>query len=106
MAITSTQTDGVERIQMATGAWKDTATTPDAAAITVGFLPRLIVIENETDRIKFEWRQGMTSTYCVKEAAAGTRTLETSGGVTIATSNKGFSFAVIQNKQYRWQANS
>ena len=106
MAITSSQTDGVDRIQMATGAFLDSATTPDAAAITVGFTPRLIVVENETDRIKFEWREGMTSGYCVKEAAAGTRTLETTGGVTIATSNRGFSFPVIQNKQYRWQANS
>lgn len=105
MAITATQTNGIDRIQLATGRHFDDAGTT-AAAVVVGFKARLIVVENETDRINFTWREGMTSDYCVKSAAAGTRTLETSGGITINTAEDGFGFAVITDKQYRWEAYS
>lgn len=106
MAITSSQTDGIDRIQVATGSYLDDATTPAAASITVGFTPRYIRVENQTDRIMLEWMQGMTSAHALKTVAAGTRTAETSGGITILSTNKGFSFAVTQNKQYRWKAES
>lgn len=104
MTITATQTNGIERIQCATGAHLDSASSPDPASISLGFVPRYIEVENDTDRILLQWRQGMTSAYAIKTAAAGTRTLETSGGITIGATGKSFSFAVTQNKQYRWRA--
>ena len=104
MAITATSTAGIERIQMATGAHLDDAGSPDAAEIVLGFVPRYIAVENQTDRILLEWREGMTSAHAVKTIANGTRSAETSGGITLLAGNRGFSFAPLQNKQYRWQA--
>lgn len=105
MAITATQTNGVDRVQSATGRHFDDAGTT-AAAIVVGFMPRLIVVEDETLRTNLTWREGMTSDYAVKTVAAGTRTLETSGGITINTAEDGFGFAVATDSQYRWEAYS
>lgn len=102
MTTTATQTNAIEIARVATGAYLDDAATPDAASITLGFTPRLILVDNVTDRIKLTWYEGMTSAHAVKDVAAGTRTLETSGGVT--QSGKTFGFAVTQNKQYRWVA--
>jgi hypothetical protein len=36
--------------------------------------------ENETDRVKGEWKEGMAADSCIKTVAAGTRTLEVTGG--------------------------
>ena len=66
----------------------------DSVVVTVGFKPRYVCWENFTDRIKIEWYEGMAANNCLKTAAAGTRTEETTnGGITV--SNNGFS--VIQN---------
>lgn len=102
MAIVQTQVDGIDRVQMATGTFNDSAGSTDT--VMLGFTPRLIIVDNETDRIELKWRTGMTSTYAVKTAAAGTRTLETSGGITILAGNRGFSYAATAAKQYRWEA--
>jgi len=106
MAITQTQSNGVDRIQAANGSYLDDAATPADAAIEVGFTPRYVKVENQTDRILFEWYEGMTNDHCIKTAAAGTRTAETSGGISIDSDGRGFSFPVIQNKQYRFRAES
>lgn len=106
MTITATQTAGIERIQSANGAHLDDAASPAVASIDLGFRPRRVEIVNLTDRISFEWVEGMTSAHALKTVAAGTRTAETSGGVTILATGKGFSFVVLQNKQYYWNAQS
>jgi len=70
----------------------------DSVSVTCGFLPRYIVWENVTDRIKGEWYEGMAANSCIKTVAAGTRTLEVTGGnggITINADNRGFS--VLQN---------
>lgn len=100
MAITSTVTPAVELTRLTTINHLDDAGSPAAASYDVGYLPRYIRVENATDRIALEWFQGMTSTHAVKTVAAGTRTLETSGGVTVGTDGT-FGFAPLQNKQYR-----
>ena len=102
MAIVQTQVNATDRVKMATGTFADSAGSTDTVAL--GFVPRLIVVENETDRIKWTWRTGMTSGYAIQDAAAGTRTLETSGGITILATGKGFSYAATAAKQYRWEA--
>lgn len=72
-----------------------TATTAaDYVEFDVGFKPRYVALENITDRIKIEWYEGMAANTCIKTAAAGTRTLETTnGGITVT--DRGFN--VTQN---------
>lgn len=73
----------------------------DSVEIDVGFVPRYVCWENITDRIKIEWYQGMAANSCIKTAAAGTRTLEVTGGnggITVGgTSGTERKFAVLQN---------
>jgi len=102
MSVTQSVTDAMEITRMATGSFLDDAASPSAASITLGFDPRYVRVENETDRILFEWYEGNDSAKGVKTVAAGTRTLETSGLITV--SNDVIGFPVIQNKQYRFIA--
>lgn len=99
MAITSTLTPADEFVHMTTISHLDDAGSPAAASYTVGYVPRYVRVENATDRISLEWFEGMTTAHAVKTAAAGTRTLETSGGVDVSGGTIGF--AVLQNKTYR-----
>ncbi len=78
-------------------------TAADSVVVNLGFTPKYVAWENVTDRIKVEWYEGMAANTCIKTAAAGTRTLETSnGGITVCDSDgvantAGKSFAVLQN---------
>lgn len=105
MAITASTNSAANMLRMANGSHIDTASTT-AAAVDLGFVPRYIRVVNATDRIEFEWFQGMTSAHALMTIADGTRTLETSGGPTLAVSAAGnvatLGFPVLQNKQYRW----
>lgn len=101
MAITATVTNSTELTRLATINHFDDAAAPAAASYRVGFKPRYVRVDNVTDRIMLEWYEGMTSAHAVKTVAAGTRTLETSGGVTVSGDTIGF--AVTQNKQFRVQ---
>lgn len=71
-------------------------TAADYIEIDVGFKPSYVRFENATDRIAAEHFWGMADESCIKTAAAGTRTLEVTGG------NKGITltsrgFRVAQN---------
>jgi hypothetical protein len=101
MAITANQTNAVETTRLATISHLDDAGSPAAASYDVGFRPRYVCVDNVTDRIKLEWCEGTTSAHSVQTVAAGTRTLITSGGITVA--NDVIGFPVLQNKQYRVQ---
>ena len=101
MTITATQTNAVENTRLATINHFDDAASPAAASYDVGFRPRYVRVDNVTDRILLEWYEGMTTAHAVKTLAAGTRSLETSGGVTVSGDTIGF--APLQNKQYRVQ---
>ncbi|SRR5574343_109082 len=69
-------------------------TAADSTRIVTGFKPRYVRWVNLTDRVEVEWFEGMTANTCMKTAAAGTRTLETTnGGITV--DEKGF--RVLQN---------
>ena len=102
MAITATTTPAAERIQMASGSYMDDAGSPAAATIQLGFTPRYVRVEDQTNRILLEWYEGMTDGHAIKTVAAGTRTAETSGGITV--NERSMSFPVTQNAQYRWVA--
>lgn len=78
-------------------------TAADSLLVECGFTPKYIAFENVTDRIRVEWYEGMAANTCIKTAAAGTRTLETTnGGITICDSSgvantSGRCFSVLQN---------
>jgi hypothetical protein len=55
-------------------------TAADYWQVNVGFIPKYFVFINDTDRTKIEWRDGMATDSCIKTAAAGTVTLEVTGG--------------------------
>lgn len=75
----------------------------DFSVFTVGFTPRYVQWCDVTSRIQIEWFEGMAVDTCIKTAANGTRTIETTNqGITICdadgTANtSGKSFKVSQN---------
>lgn len=75
----------------------------DFVVVPLGFTPRYVCWENVTDRVKVEWYEGMAANTCIKTAAAGTRTLETTnGGITVCAADgtpsvDGKAFYVLQN---------
>lgn len=79
--------------------------TTDYVQVEVGFTPKYIVWENVTSCIKGEWYEGMAANSCIKTVAAGTRTLEVTGGnggITVCDSDgtanaNGRYFKVLQN---------
>lgn len=66
----------------------------DFSQFDVGFKPSYVQFVNLTDRITVEWYQGMAANNCLKTAAAGTRTFETTNGGITVTDN---GFQVSQN---------
>ena len=69
-------------------------TATDQIEIACGFKPKYVQFVNATDRITVEHYLGMADDTCVKTAAAGTRTLETTNqGVTLVARG----FRVSQN---------
>lgn len=85
-------------------------TTTDYTRVETGFQPRYIEWENFTDRIKIEWQEGMTASQCLKTAAAGTRTLDTTASV-VTVDAKGFRLlqdgtlaAIAASKTCYWRA--
>lgn len=81
----------------------DSITAADYVVQTCGFTPRYIRVENVTDSIAVEWFEGMAADTCVKTAANGAKTLETTNlGLTVCDSDgtantSGRSFKVAQN---------
>jgi len=93
---TNTMSQAASVCNIATGKWVADAGTGVAMTFTPGFTPRHIQFVNATDRITDEWYEGMAADSAIETAAAGTRTLETSGGITVgsAAAGTGNSFTV------------
>lgn len=69
-------------------------TATDYVEIDVGFKPKYVEFVNATDLVTVQHYEDMTADTCVKTAAAGTRTLETTNkGVTLTDTG----FRVSQN---------
>jgi hypothetical protein len=103
---TQTSLDAAKPLNVASGCITLDATAITAADYlvqTLGFVPKYIKVENVTDRISAEWYLGMAADTCVKTAAAGTKTLETTNkGLTVCDSDgtantAGRSFKISQN---------
>jgi len=81
----------------------DSITATDYLLQACGFTPRYVRFWNVTDRITIEWHAGMADDTCLKTAAAGTQTLETTNkGITVCDSDgtantAGRCFKVSQN---------
>ena len=106
MAITKSQTQDAGVVQRAVGRYI-TTTTPVATVITCGFTPRYVRVINVDDRIEMEWFEGMTAGYAIRTVAAGTRTLLTTLGITVAEG--GFTIGLetsvlVVDKQVSWIA--
>lgn len=82
MTATSTQSEHQVR-NMAVGSYISDATAA-AFKITTGFKPRHVEVVNETSRDEYKWFEGMAAAEAVKRVAAGTGTLITSNGITVA----------------------
>jgi hypothetical protein len=73
--------DGIPRFAEGSVVFDVTAiTAADYWQVNVGFIPKYFAFSNDTDRTLVEWRDGMAQDSCIKTVAAGTRTLEITGG--------------------------
>ena len=97
-----TRDNGLMRLH--SGAILDDAAAPVAASVNLGFRPRYIRVVNHTDRIEYEWFQGMDSGSSLRTVETGVRTAQAAEGPTIAKDGTTIGFPVLQNKQYRWYA--
>jgi hypothetical protein len=71
-------------------------TATDYTEIDIGFKPKYVEFINATDRVGGEFYEGMDANSCIKTVAAGTRTLEVTGGnggITLTDTG----FRVLQN---------
>ena len=72
----------------------DSITAGDYISLECGFFPKKVTFINATDRIRVEHWIGMADDTCIKTAAAGAVTLETTNkGITLSASG----FTVSQN---------
>lgn len=82
----------------------------DYVEIDVGFKPKYVRWTNLTDRVTVEFFEGMTADTCLKTAAAGTQTLETTNkGITLTengfrVSQNATLAAILASKDCYWKA--
>lgn len=77
-----------------------------ATTFTVGFVPRVVRFHNFTDRISDEWYEGMAAYEALHTVAAGTRTLETTNGISVGTDGTFTVKAatILASKTFYWEA--
>lgn len=120
MAYVSTKTSAGGVVNIATGRVSTDATAATVTGFVCGFVPRMVTFHNLTDRITDEWVSGMAAASSMHSVANGTRTLETTNGITVgevtdgpvtvpAGTNIGAGFSVtattmVASKEYAWTA--
>ena len=103
MTQTSTQSEH-QVSNMKVGRYLDTGTAA-AFKITTGFKPRYVCVENVTSGDKNEWFEGMAAASAIHTVAAGTRTITTTLGITVA--DDGFTVGLdtdvnVTSEQISW----
>ena len=88
MAITSALRTSLTNQNRAIGSFKDTGTVKKSV-VKLGFVPRHVKLIDATNRISYEWYEGMAADSAIKQAANGDTTLETSNGITVGALNTG-----------------
>jgi len=108
---TNTQATAAGVLNHATGVVVSDAGAATGFTFTIGFIPRVIRWQNVTDSIMHEWYEGMTSPGAIKTLLAGTRSLETTNGITVGTAAAGTAGAftvaaaiIIASKSFVWEA--
>jgi phosphatidylserine synthase len=106
MAITTNIQDGFGGVaNHSTGLIVTDAGAAAAATIVCGFAPRLVRFHNVTDRISDEWIEGMAAASSIHTIAAGTRTLETTNGITVVPNGFTVTAAtLLASKSFSWEA--
>ncbi|MNV66043.1 hypothetical protein D3C71_1587770 [compost metagenome] len=102
---TNTQTASGGVVNHKTGIVVTDAGAAADTTFTLGFTPRVVRFHNVTDRISEEWIVGMAAASSIHTVAAGTRTLETTNGVTV--SGAGFmvkAATILASKTFAWEA--
>ena len=85
MAITATQYTSNTQLNRAYGLYLDSAASPAAAVLTVGFNPRYVRYVDSTNQVKWEWFYGMANGTSVKRSNGNVGTLNTADvAVTVA----------------------
>ena len=103
---TNTKAYSAGIVNHATGYVVTDSGTAAATTFTVGFIPRIVRFHNVTDRISDEWLTGMAAASSIHTVAAGTRTLETTNGITVGT-NGTFTVTattILASKTFVWEA--
>ena len=107
MAVTSTQSMHPGSVSnVAVGRYISDATAA-AFVITVGFLPRIVIVKNVTSGDSYEWYEGMAAASAYKRVTAGDATIITTLGITVSSS--GFTVGLdtdvnVINEQLSWVA--
>ncbi|MGI0034317.1 MAG: hypothetical protein ACRD98_00415 [Nitrososphaera sp.] len=80
----------------------------DFVKIKTGFKPKYVQVCNVTSRIAIEFWEGMAANTCIKAAAVGTRTIETTG---LTMRDDGFEISqnatlaiILASQTLQWQA--
>lgn len=81
---TNSQTNSAGVTNLAVGQVVTDAGAAADTTFTLGFAPRYICVVNRTDRTTLEWYEGMAANSAIRTVAAGTRTLDTSSGITVS----------------------
>lgn len=105
MAITATQKNAFDPGKRAYGAHLDSAASPAAITLTLGFTPSHVVMVNVTTIQRQEWFNGMGAADAFKSAnhASAQFSLLTSGGITVSGGTVTLP-APAQNDQVYWYA--
>ena len=107
MTFTATQNFGDSVPGMSSGSFRDDAASPAAYTVKLGYAPRHVKVVNLTDRVTFEWFQGMSAGHAYKVDAAGAGTAETANHITVDSEEGTITFGsgiVGQNDQFYWMA--
>jgi hypothetical protein len=102
---TDSQTNSIGVTNHTFGKIVTTAATAAAHTITLGFAPRKVVLHNFTDRISDEWLEGMAAAESLHTVADGTRTLETTNGITVSGNTFTMTATtMVASKVFYWEA--
>ena len=102
---TNTQSNAMGVVNHAVGQIVTDSGSAADTTITIGFTPRVVRFHNLTDRISDEWYEGMSAYNSLHTVAAGTRTLETTNGISVSGSTFTVKAAtILASKSFYWEA--
>lgn len=108
MALTTNiQTDAGGIVNRKIGSVVTDSGAAAATTFTLGFTPRIVRFHNLTDRISDEWFEGMATYSSLHTVAAGTRTLETTNGISVDAAAGTFTVkaaTILASKSFAWEA--